>query len=93
MGMAGRKDSAPNADEEARGAWYADPFGHAARRWYEPKEGWTDRVEGEGQKPDKTGLARLDEAAVTPVGAERPLDANGEPEPLSRPATAQDLME
>ena len=80
-----------NAEEHATGGWYPDPYGHAARRWFEPKEGWTDRVEGEGEQPDKTGLARCDDAAITEPGTERPLDEHGEPEPLSRQVTALDL--
>ena len=47
-----------------RGGWYADPFGTAARRWYDQVSGWTDRVQGPGEAPDKTGLARMDDAAV-----------------------------
>lgn len=45
---------------EASGGWYADPFGSAARRWYDDKQGWTDRVQGPGLEPDKTGVARID---------------------------------
>lgn len=46
---------------EPSGGWYADPYGTAARRWYDDTEGWTDRVQGAGQEPDKTGVARVDE--------------------------------
>jgi hypothetical protein len=46
------------------GGWYADPYGLAARRWYDDTQGWTDRVEGAGLEPDKTGVARVDEAST-----------------------------
>ena len=65
------------------GGWYADPYGAAARRWYD--NGWSERVQGAGQAPDKTGLARIDEAAVGPGASTRPVDADGRPTPLSRP--------
>jgi len=55
-------------EREHSGGWYSDPYGAAARRWYDNKQGWTDRVEGEGLKPDKTGVARLDEAAAADSG-------------------------
>ncbi len=42
------------------GGWYADPYGTAARRWYDNSEGWTERVQGAGLEPDKTGVARVD---------------------------------
>lgn len=67
------------------GGWYPDPFGVGARRWYDTVSGWSDRVEGAGQAPDKTGVARMDEAAVTPSDSTRPVDADGTPVPLSRP--------
>ncbi len=67
------------------GGWFADPFGSAARRWYDNVSGWSERVEGEGQAPDKTGLARMDDAAIAREDAIRPLDADGKPAPLSRP--------
>jgi hypothetical protein len=70
---------------EQSGGWYADPFGTAARRWYEPRSGWSDRVEGEGQAPDETGVARMDEAAISEAGSARPVDADGKLLPLSRP--------
>ena len=44
------------------GGWYADPYGTAARRWYDSAHGWTDRVEGMGLEPDKTGVPRVDDA-------------------------------
>jgi hypothetical protein len=70
---------------ELSGGWYADPYGAAARRWYDKRSGWSDRVQGAGQTPDKTGLVRMDEAAVAPSHALRPLDGAGKPAPLSRP--------
>jgi hypothetical protein len=70
---------------EQSGAWYADPFGTAARRWYDNRGGWSDRVEGAGQAPDRTGVARMDEAAISEAGAVRAVDANGKLLPLSRP--------
>jgi hypothetical protein len=73
------------AELEDAGDWYADPFGHAARRWYDNVSGWSKRVEGAGQAPDKTGLARLDAAAVATPDAIRRMDADGHPVPLSRP--------
>ena len=57
------RKAAPTATNSKRsGGWYADPYGAAARRWYDSVDGWTDRVEGAGLDPDKTGLARVDEA-------------------------------
>lgn len=70
---------------ESSGAWYADPYGGGARRWYDDAQGWTERVEGEGQEPEKTGLARIDEAAGDST---EHVDADGTPEPLSRPVDA-----
>ncbi len=70
---------------EDSGGWYGDPYGTAARRWYDSKSGWSDRVQDEGQTPDKTGLVRMDEAAVAPDNSPRLLDADGNPLPLSRP--------
>lgn len=68
---------------ERPGDWYADPYGHAARRWYDVARGWTDRVEGAGQAPDKTGLPGVDEAAATSNGLRADVDANGKPAPRS----------
>jgi hypothetical protein len=82
-------DERPQAHD---GGWYADPFGVAARRWYDHVRGWTDRVQGAGEAPDKTGLARMDEAAVAAADAARPLDAEGEPEPLSRPVDPKYML-
>ncbi len=75
------------------GGWYADPYGTAARRWYDNISGWTDRVQDAGQAPDKTGLVRMDEAAVAPDHAPRLLDADGKPVPLSRPVDPKDLAD
>jgi hypothetical protein len=69
------------------GDWYPDPYGTAARRWYDNLSGWSERVEGPGQAPDKTGLARVDEAAV-PLHEPR-RDADGKPVLLSRPVDPQ----
>jgi hypothetical protein len=70
---------------ERSGGWYADPYGTAARRWYDNISGWSDRVQDAGQTPDKTGLVRMDEAAVAPDNLPRLLDEDGKPLPLSRP--------
>ena len=67
------------------GGWYADPYGTAARRWYDNISGWSERVQGAGQPPDKTGLARPDEAAVASDAPTRRVDGDGKPAPLSRP--------
>jgi hypothetical protein len=67
----------------AAGDWYADPYGDGARRWFDPARGWSDRVEGEGEEPDKTGLARMDEAADDSTGDH--VDDDGKPARLSRP--------
>jgi hypothetical protein len=75
-----KKESAGGSE-----GWYADPYGAGARRWYDATRGWTDRVEGEGQAPDKTGLARMDEAAESSDDSADDVDADGKPEPLSRP--------
>lgn len=48
--------------QERSGGWYADPYGTATRRWYDTRDGWTDRVEGAGLTPDETGVARVDTA-------------------------------
>ncbi len=70
---------------ERSGGWYADPYGGGARRWYDEARGWTDRVEGAGQEPEKTGLARIDEAAGSTDDSTEHVDADGKPAPLSRP--------
>jgi hypothetical protein len=71
------------------GGWYPDPYGTAASRWHEDISGWSDRVEGAGQVPDKTGLARMDEAAVAHDDSTRRVDGDGKLEPLSRPVDPQ----
>lgn len=82
-----QKDKVDEEESTERdGGWYADPFGKAARRWYDQIDGWTDRVEGEGEEPDKTGLARMDEAAES--NGDEHTDADGNPAPLSRPVDA-----
>ena len=48
---------------EHSGGWYADPFGAAARRWFDNVSGWSNRVQEPGRAPDRTGVARVDEAA------------------------------
>jgi hypothetical protein len=78
---------------EHSGGWYADPYGVGARRWYDNISGWSERVEGAGQAPDETGLARTDEAAVTPDGSTRPVDEHGTPLPLSRAVDAKDMAD
>ncbi|HWE32882.1 MAG TPA: hypothetical protein VG410_05305 [Solirubrobacteraceae bacterium] len=88
MAFGFRSSKVRDADAESRehsGGWYADPYGTAARRWYDNVTGWTDRVQGEGQAPDKTGLERLDEAAVAGEAPPRLVDEDGKPLPLSRP--------
>jgi hypothetical protein len=80
-----RKVVAHHEPPEHRGGWYADPWGTAARRWYDSVDGWTDRVEEAGQAPDKTGLARTDDAALAGADSPRELGLDGEPLPLSRP--------
>jgi hypothetical protein len=83
------KAHVPRQSEQS-GGWYADPFGHAARRWYDNVAGWSsDRVEGAGEAPDKTGLARTDVAAIRSEDSTRPLDADGNPAPLSRPVDSK----
>jgi hypothetical protein len=47
------------------GDWYGDPYGVAARRWYDDTRGWTDRVQGAGLEPDKTGVGRVDDAMAS----------------------------
>jgi hypothetical protein len=76
---------------ERPGDWYADPYGHAARRWFDVAQGWTDRVEGAGQEPDKTGLPGIDEAAAASDDSTDAVDADGKPAPLSRPVAPEML--
>jgi hypothetical protein len=88
MALTFRRHKAHENEKESRehsGGWFADPYGVGARRWYDDVSGWSKRVEGEGQAPDLTGLARTDEAAVTPDGTTRPVDEDGTLVPLSRP--------
>ena len=92
MALTFRKGKARQAkSQEHPGAWYADPYGIGARRWYDSHNGWSDRVEGTGHLPDKTGMARLDEAAMAPVHSPRDVDTDGKPIPLSRPVDSQYL--
>jgi hypothetical protein len=86
MALTFRRNKVEEAEPPGQpGGWYADPYGTAARRWYDPEDGWSDRVEGAGQPPDKTGLTRMDESAVTAAHATRPVDENGKLVPLARP--------
>lgn len=78
---------------EHSGAWYADPYGTAARRWYDNVTGWSDQVQDAGQPPDETGLERMDEAAVAPNNPPRLLDEDGKPLPLSRPVDAKHMTD
>lgn len=56
-----RKTPEKTAEQsKSAGGWYADPYGTAARRWYDECDGWTDKVQGDGEEPDKTGVARVD---------------------------------
>jgi hypothetical protein len=79
------------AASEHSGGWYPDPYGAAARRWYDNVSGWSDRVQEAGHAPDKTGLIRTDEAAVAPHHAARRVDEDGKLVPLSRPVDRQYL--
>ena len=86
MAFASRKGKVHEAKAPKHsGGWYADPYGTAARRWYDSISGWSDRVEGAGQAPDKTGLARVDEAALAPEDSTRRVDGDRKPVSLSRP--------
>ncbi len=76
---------------EHRGDWYADPYGTAARRWYDDVTGWSDCVQEDGEAPDKTGLARMDEAAVRPDHTPKPIGEDGKPVPLSRPVDSNHM--
>jgi len=76
---------------EQAGDWYADPYGHAARRWFDVARGWTDRVQGAGEEPDKIGLPRMDKAAATRDDSTDDADADGKPAPLSRPVDPEVL--
>lgn len=86
MAFGFRKDKGQETQPlERPGDWYADPYGRAARRWFDVARGWTDRVQGAGQPPDKTGLPGVDEAAATSNGSTHDVDADGKPAPLSGP--------
>ena len=74
---------------QSSGGWYPDPYGTAARRWYDNRSGWSTRVERPGQAPDRTGLPRIDEAAESLQESIRPVDPDGKPVPLSRPVDPQ----
>jgi hypothetical protein len=64
MAFLSRKDKVVKQEQaESSGGWYSDPYGQAARRWYDNVQGWSDRVEGKGEQPDKTGVQRLDDEA------------------------------
>lgn len=94
MALSFRRGSVREAkSREHAGAWYADPYGTAARRWYDNVSGWSDRVQDAGQTPDKTGLVRIDEAAVAPHNALRLLDEDGKPLLLSRPVDPKDMAD
>jgi hypothetical protein len=79
------------------GGWYADPYGVAARRWYDSAEGWTEQVQGAGLEPDKTGVARVDAASSTPRSDPLPLmdpdsrSGRGEPATPSRADATADV--
>ncbi len=76
MAFMSRKDKAVKQEsDESSGGWYSDPYGQAARRWYDNVHGWSDRVEGAGQTPDKTGVQRLDDAASA-ASSNEPAPAN-----------------
>lgn len=76
MALRFRKTAETTVEErEPSGGWYADPYGAAARRWYDDTQGWTDRVQEEGHQPDKTGVARVDEANASTSSRTEHLDA------------------
>jgi hypothetical protein len=75
---------------EHSGGWYADPYGLAARRWFDSVTGWSDRIQEAGTAPDKTGVTRVDEAAVAHDWT-REVDADGNLVPLSRPVDTRYL--
>jgi hypothetical protein len=84
-----KEDKVDEEDSPGRSSdWYADPYGEGARRFFDKTKGWTDQVEGVGEKPDKTGLARMDEAAESTDASSEHVDADGEPAKLSRPVDA-----
>ena len=90
MAFTFRKGELTEAKSRGHSAgWYPDPYGTAARRWYDDSSGWSERVDGAGQVPDKTGLARMDEAAAAPDDWTRQVDDDGTLTPLSRPVDPQ----
>jgi hypothetical protein len=92
MAFTFRKDKDREAEPvERAGGWYADPYGIAARRWYDNISGWSDRVEGAGQAPDKTRVRRTDEAAVAADDSTSLVDGDGMPVPLSKPVDPQHM--
>ena len=47
---------------EHSGGWYADPFGAAARRWFDNVSGWSNRVQEPGKPqtgPEWLGSMKL----------------------------------
>lgn len=80
MALRFRKTPEQTADlREPSGGWYADPYGAASRRWYDDCAGWTDRVQGEGLEPDKTGMERVDEVGGSTNGRTESPAADGTP--------------
>ncbi len=67
------------SEHEHSGGWYSDPYGVAARRWYDSTDGWTDRVEGAGLDPEKTGITRVDEANAPVHARTEHSDLDGTP--------------
>ena len=70
------------------GGWYADPYGAAARRWHDDTRGWTDRVQGAGLEPDKTGMARVDEASINTATDHRGPSPDPDSDAVKRPAAS-----
>lgn len=90
--VAFRRDKVHEAEPaEHSGGWYPDPYGTAARRWFDNVSGWSERVQRAGQAPDKTGLVRIDEAAVAPDDSTRHVGEDGKPVRLSRPVDPEYL--
>ena len=94
-----RRTRAATADEALKpsGGWYADPYGTAARRWYDSADGWTERVQGAGLEPNKTGVERVDAASSAARPDDLPLmdpdsgSRRGDPVNPSRTDTAADV--
>lgn len=74
-----RKAARPPTESKRSGGWYADPYGAAARRWYDSVDGWTDRVEATDLEPDKTGVARVDAANASVNARTEPSTIDGTP--------------